>query len=161
MTDAAPNTGSGKRNELTGFTQVEVEFLAAYAKRGFKSAARSYMDTHPDASYETGRSHSKDILRRPHVAAYLAEIQEELLTEANCSLSDHLMALARLRELALDEHEHPSAVKAEELRGRASGHYVEKHHHSGNIAQGFDPAKLAKLPKEDLDTLASILEKLQ
>jgi hypothetical protein len=145
------HTGGAKRNELTGFTQVEIDFIAAYTRRGFKGAGLAYQDDHPKAAYSTCKSEAGRIMKRPKVSRYLAEVQEDTLKAASCTHVEHLLALMRLRDMATTEREYPSAVKAEELRGRAAGHYIEKHHHSGAVQTGFDPAKLAHLPQEDLD----------
>jgi hypothetical protein len=78
------------------------------------------------------------------VAAYIAEIQAESMKAAECTLTDHLRDLQNLRDKALDAGEYQAAVKAEEQRGKAAGHYVTK-------IEGDFRHRYASMTDEELD----------
>lgn len=60
------------------------------------------------------------------VAAWLAAARMANLGSATVTLAGHVAELERLREIALKTGNVGAAVQAEQLRGKASGHYVEQ-----------------------------------
>lgn len=62
----------------------------------------------------------------PNVSLWLAQARKAGLSSAICTLGDHVAELQRLKELALESGNVGAAVQAEQLRGKAAGHYVEQ-----------------------------------
>jgi len=67
-----------------------------------------------------------EMWRHPSVQAWLTHYKQVGAISADCSLSDHMAQLERLRELAIATGNISAAVNAEAFRGRAAGHYVER-----------------------------------
>lgn len=65
------------------------------------------------------------------VQARLAEIQAQVAERSLVTLENHVAELARLRRLAEDEGQLAAAIKAEELRGKVCGLYVDRTEHTG------------------------------
>lgn len=61
-----------------------------------------------------------------NVASRINEIRSQLDDEARVTLTEHLAELKRLRDKADRMDEMNACIKAEELRGKASGIYVTK-----------------------------------
>ena len=64
--------------------------------------------------------------------------EERLIEMYRCSSGTHLRDLAKIRDAAIDDGKYTAAVKAEELRGRSSGLYVEQI--EGNLSISFADA---------------------
>lgn len=60
------------------------------------------------------------------VAAWLTAARTANLGSAKVTLEGHVAELERLREIALSTGNVGAAVQAEQLRGKAAGHYVEQ-----------------------------------
>jgi hypothetical protein len=65
------------------------------------------------------------------VQARVAEIQAQVAERSLVTLEGHVAELARLRRAAEDEGQLAAAIKAEELRGKVCGLYVERTEHTG------------------------------
>jgi len=61
----------------------------------------------------------------PEIAAWLSAARKAGLGSAKVTLEGHVSELERLREIAIDSGNVGAAVQAEQLRGKASGHYTE------------------------------------
>lgn len=61
------------------------------------------------------------------VAAVLAKYRQYMTLQAQVPLEQHLSDLKSLREEARGEKQFTAAVKAEEARGKAVGHYEPKY----------------------------------
>jgi hypothetical protein len=61
-----------------------------------------------------------------NVAQWLAAARTANLGSAKVTLEGHVAELERLREIALSTGNIGAAVQAEQLRGKAAGHYVEQ-----------------------------------
>lgn len=112
---------SRKVNPKTGLTFADCAFLEAYLRLG--DASKAHMELHPGATEGTCRQAANARLKKPAIIAYIARHQLRSQMAAGVTLSEHLMALAALRNLAIKQHKYRDAIYAEELRGRASGHY--------------------------------------
>lgn len=75
------------------------------------------------------------------VAAWLTAARTSNLGSATVTLNGHLQELERLRELAAATGNYGAAVQAEQLRGKAAGHYVEKFE---DVTKGSDPVDTLK-----------------
>lgn len=67
-----------------------------------------------------------DVEHHPLVQARIAELRKPIVEKVQLTLEKHLQELARLKALAEGKENIPAAIKAEELRGKASGLYVDK-----------------------------------
>lgn len=112
--------------ELPELTAQQLEFVEGLLAG--KTASDAYR-----AAYDCAGSSSRTIwanacrLRNDgKVSAWLAAARQAYLGHAVLSLEGHLRELERLRELALAAGNIGAAVQAEQLRGKASGHYVEQ-----------------------------------
>lgn len=61
-----------------------------------------------------------------NVAIWLAAARKAGLGHTVVTLSGHIAELERLREIAIESGNVGAAVQAEQLRGKAQGHYVER-----------------------------------
>jgi len=127
---------SGRRDRRRGedgLSELEREFLSWYLGLGATGDAgwRAYQKCNPNAAEQTCRGESAKLLKRPHVRLVLAQQQREMIERGACSLEQHLRELAELRDEAKQAGEYNAAIKAEELRGKACGLYVERVEHTG------------------------------
>lgn len=112
---------SKKVNPVTGLTMGDCAFLEAYQR--LKSGQGAYRELHPDANEQTCNAGGKALLAKPAIIAYLAKVQSQAQIAASCTLADHLRSLAVLRNACVAARQYRAAIYAEELRGKASGHY--------------------------------------
>lgn len=61
-----------------------------------------------------------------NVALWLAQARKAQLGHANVTLSQHVQRLDELKQLAIETGNLGAAVQAEQLIGKATGHYVER-----------------------------------
>jgi hypothetical protein len=61
------------------------------------------------------------------IAVWIAAARQAHLGNARVSLDQHVQELERLKEIALASGNVGAAVQAEQLRGKALGHYVERY----------------------------------
>lgn len=121
------------RNQRTGLTDLEADLIARVMKMENKETAwtKAYQELYPKASAKTASREAKRIRLRPRVAAYFAYQQQAVMKAGACELVDHLRELASLRDAAKADGKYGDAIKAEELRGKACGLYVERVEHTG------------------------------
>lgn len=67
------------------------------------------------------------LLRRRDIRALIEERRDEMLLTQRITAEQHLAELQRLAEIALERGDTKTAVKAQELRGKVAGLYVERH----------------------------------
>ena len=60
------------------------------------------------------------------VSSRIAELRKPVAEKAQITLASHLEDLARLRDLAVKEHQIAAAISAEIARGKAAGIHIEK-----------------------------------
>ena len=96
-----------------------VAFCEAYLANGHNASA-AYRAAGYSAKH-AGRDASR-LLRRPAIVARLAELEARHVEDEACSLSEHLRALALIREGAMQAGNWAAAASAEVARGRARGH---------------------------------------
>lgn len=65
-----------------------------------------------------------NIVMHPLVRNYIVKM--ERMSEASCTLDDHMKQLAKIRDAALDDDDYKVALAAETQRGKAAGHYDPK-----------------------------------
>ena len=134
-----------KINPVTGLTMSDCAFIEAYQRLG--NAAKAYSELHPGATEGTCKQGSNAKLKKPPIIAYLAKTQERASIVAACTLADHLRTLQGLCAAALRAGNHRAAIYAEELRGKASGHYQV----NVNLRHSLSPAIIAAIPWDQLN----------
>jgi len=141
-----------KINPVTGLTMSDCAFIEAYQRLG--NAAKAYSELHPGATEGTCKQGSNAKLKKPPIIAYLAKTQERASIVAACTLADHLRTLQGLCAAALKAGNHRAAIYAEELRGKASGHYRVDVHLHGKLTHEFVKAiDLSVLNNDELEQL--------
>ena len=94
-----------------------------------------------------------------NVAQWLEAARTAGLERSQVALDSHLSELSRLKELAIQTGNLGAAVQAEQLRGKASGHYSENVNFNATTeatAQELINAVL-ELPNEILQSLAQAI----
>lgn len=115
------------RDKVTGLTEKMLAFCRVYFENGGKSADAYAVAYEPEKSSPTTiRRKAHDVLHDPAVQAQLAKMREDLQEKVVIGKAAHLAELVLLRTASVEEGDFRAAVKAEELRGRALGFYVEK-----------------------------------
>lgn len=115
--------GHGAQSNL-GLNETDLAFCNAFVRHGRVEPAIS--EIFPHVPPESRRKAGENIMKRPAIQAQISISQSNACRQAEFTLIDHLHELARLRDLAVGDKDFPSAIKAEELRGRAAGFYVER-----------------------------------
>ena len=87
---------------------------AAYPKSSNRSRARKHYD-------------AKQIAARPAVKDECSRIRAELRSSDRLTLEQHMAHCAVIRDKAMEAGQFAAAARAEELRGKAAGFYIEKH----------------------------------
>jgi hypothetical protein len=88
------------------------------------------------------------------VTAWLSASRKAYLGHANITLEQHIQRLEELRAIAIDTGNVGAAVQAEQLIGKAIGHYTERYEINTN-----DPADMLKQIAELSPELAAQLAK--
>ncbi len=108
----------------------EWAFCYEYVRTGDKvKAVEIAYESQASRTRHDKASFANKLLSRPAVANEIAAMQQDLRSSQRLTLDQHLNALAELRDRAADGEQYAAAVRAEELRGRVLGYYVEQHLH--------------------------------
>ncbi len=78
-------------------------------------------------------SNASRLMENSKVLARIEDIRATARERASYTLSEHLERLDKLSREAEKEGRYSEAIKAEELRGKASGFYTDKVEHKGAI----------------------------
>lgn len=128
-----------------GLTQRQEAFCLGFVETGNGSEAyrRAYKPRRMSAkSIHEKASH---ILAQGKVQARVAELRGNAAGKAVFGLVEHLAELDRLKALAEANKNFPAAIKAEELRGRVSGFYVDRTMNVSNPLDELKPEELRAL----------------
>ena len=120
---AEPIEAGAELPDISEYQQRFVEGILAG-----KTASDAYRSAY-DCSNTTDRSIwalASRAMADIKVQAWVAAGRKAYLGNTVVTLSGHIAELERLRELALGAGNHGAAVQAEQLRGKAQGHYVER-----------------------------------
>lgn len=85
----------------------------------------------------------------PKIALWLDAARSDTLKSHACTLDGHMSELERLKSIAIRTGNIGAAVQAEQLRGKAAGHYVEQY---ADVT--FDPLRTLKQIAEHEPELA-------
>ena len=139
--------------ELPDLTQQQARFVEGILSG--KTASDAYRAAY-DASTMTDRSIWAEASRtRAHinVAAWLSAARKAGLGRGMVTLEGHIQELERLKEIAIDTGNVGAAVQAEQLRGKAAGHYIEQH----RDLTDYDPLKTLQEIAQTSPDLAAAL----
>jgi hypothetical protein len=112
---------------LNSLTPKEEAFAVAVASgMNYSDAYRVAVKVRPTTKPETVNQEASKIMARPHVRTRVNDLRKPIAEKAMITLESHMERLKELAQIALDNGQVAAAIKAEELRGKASGIYVEK-----------------------------------
>ncbi len=127
--------------DLPELTAQQTKFVEGLLKgMSASDAYRAAYDTENSAPNTIWSSASR-LRSDPKVASWLAQARKNGLGAATVSLEGHLQELERLKAIAIETGNVGAAVQAEQLRGKAAGHYVEKHQ---DVGQSTDVTRTLK-----------------
>ena len=105
-------------------TQEEDTFALAVIEYGGNLAAAYRAAFGPDATLPVVRA--RELIGRPEIAKRIQQLTEVTQEHALISLGSHLVKLAEIRDLAIDNKQLKVALTAEKTRGEAAGFYAGK-----------------------------------
>ncbi len=114
-------------SDLPQITAKQLKFVHAVAADGksYSEAYRHAYDCNGDVP-ATAWHNASVLASDSKVSAWLQAVRRLGMAGAKLNLSGHLTELERLKHISLDTGNCGAAVKAEELRGKASGLYVDR-----------------------------------
>ena len=117
---------------MSNLTAKQEAFCIAYIETG--NASESYRRAYNAEKSSPGVVNNKAsmLLARDDIRVRLSELRKPVIAAVQMTLASHL---ERLRELSLraeEDGQFAAAVKAEELRGKASGLYTDKIDHTNS-----------------------------
>lgn len=96
-------------------------------------AYRAAFNVKPTTKSESVNQAASKLMADPNLASRVAEMRKPVVKAAQITLGSHLERLADLSRKAEDSGQMSAAITAEVARGKASGLYVEKLEHTGNL----------------------------
>jgi phage terminase small subunit len=87
----------------------------------------SASEAYEKAGYKPNRQAASRLLSKVDVQGRVQELQDVGAQRAEMTVEGHLDKLQELRDKALEAGQHSAAITAEQLRGKVSGYYVERH----------------------------------
>lgn len=113
-------------DELPELTPQQMEFVRHLLDG--KTATDAYRSAYNTANMVANSiwTEASKLRHDPKVAQWLAAARMANLGTAKVTLEGHLTELERLKEIAVSTGNVGAAVQAEQLRGKASGYYVEQ-----------------------------------
>lgn len=119
-------TGQIDLGELPELTEHQAKFVEEYLKG--KSATEAYR-----AAYDCSNSSNKTVWteasrarHHPAIALWISAARQAGMGSPKINLDQHITRLERLSELCIMSGNMGAAVQAEQLIGKASGHYTER-----------------------------------
>ena len=91
----------------------------------------------------------------PHVVRYIEKLKAEIEEKYRCNFYTHQKELWKLKEMAKKKNNVQSAIRAEELRGKAAGLYVER-----QMIASKSMSNLDNLSEEELQDKLENLKKI-
>ncbi len=113
-------------------TPKQERFVLEYGRCGGE-ASKAYRIAYDAQGMkpETVHKRASELLQHGEVAGRLAAIRAKVEAKTNYTVEQHLARLAELSAASAKAGQYGPSVKAEELRGKVSGFYVERVEHSG------------------------------
>ena len=123
---------SGRSSDpATGLTPKQERFCLELVKTG--NATEAYRQAYNTERMTPGSINVRacELSSNGKVAVRLSQLRSSLRAEGEISLLEHMNELKLLRDMAKELSQVSAAIKAEENRGRVSGHYTERKQISG------------------------------
>ncbi len=117
-------------------TAKQGDFILAYLETGNASEAYRQAYNAENMKPETISRKAHELMGNGKITAQIEALRAPVVEAAQCTLEQHFTQLAKLRDGAEERGEFTAAIKAEELRGKAAGHYSGKGDFGAN-ADGF------------------------
>jgi len=114
-------------------TAKQEAFIRAYLKCGNASEAYRQSYDAKGMKPETINKRASELLSEGEIAGRVAAYQAKANERAGVKLVDHLLRMDDLAKAAEKQNQFSAAIRAEELRAKASGLYVERVEHSGSL----------------------------
>lgn len=92
------------------------------------------------AKQESVHTLASRLLKKVEVKSRLSELKQQTTEEIKYTVEDSFRKLSEIQVLALKNKKLSDAIKAEELKGKLKGLYVEKKEIFGDVA--FEPLKI-------------------
>lgn len=126
--------------ELPNLTARQKTFVEAMAAG--KRATEAYKEAYSTEGWTAGSIavNASKTRNHPKVKAWLNAIYAAAVRGNVLTVEEHVAELDRLRELAVEDKQFTAAVRAEELKGKASGLYIERHEYDATITVRQDQA---------------------
>lgn len=112
-------------SDLPELTEKELKFVMALLEN--KSAVEAFLFAYGDMKRNVAYVRASNLRRSDKVQAWISAGRKAYLGAAVVTIDTHVRELERLREIALESGNVGAAVQAEQLRGKASGLYVDKY----------------------------------
>lgn len=111
-------------------TPKQAAFVREYLKSG--NASKAYRESYDADGMKPEHINveASKLLDNPKIAQRVKEFQDKANAAVGITLESHLARLAHLSTVAEGLDQISASVKAEELRGKVSGLYVERVEHS-------------------------------
>ena len=94
-------------------------------------AYRNSFDVRPTTKSESIIEKASFLMAQINIKSRVAELRLPIVEKVGITLENHIAELQSLKQLAREAGNYAAAIKAEELRGKVCGLYVEKVQHSG------------------------------
>lgn len=114
-------------------TKKQEAFCQEFMKSRNQSEAYRKAYQPLDAKPSTIRRKASAVMKVEKVRKRLEELRAPALEEAQMTLTNHLIDLKEIRDIAIANNQFSAAVNAEIARGKAAGLYVEKKDIQGAI----------------------------
>lgn len=118
--------GQEKKPQVHQLTAKQEKFCQEYIKTGNLSEAYRLAYKTSNMKPATVNREAKALIDSHKISTRIQEIKAPVLQETQLTLASHLQELQRLKVFAEELQKPASAIKAEELRGKAAGLYIEK-----------------------------------
>jgi len=115
-----------------------------------KSQSDAYRGAYPRClkwAAKTVHENASRMSANSKVSARIAELRKPIADAAQMSMGGHLSELSRLKMLAEAKDNVPAAIRAEELRGRVAGYYIERTMKVPSLLDEFEPSELREFLK--------------
>jgi len=111
---------------MTNLTPKQEAFSLAVASGTHQNEAYKQAYAEQKNTAKTIGEKASTFMANPKIKARIAELRAPVIEKMGLTLEAHLGELERLAKLAEANDNISAAIKAQELRGKASGLYVEK-----------------------------------
>ena len=115
-----------------------------------------------ESSAKVRASELLDIVKFPHVAAYISELQRELAKKYEVTYEGHVRDLGDLRDRAAANNQFSAAITAEKHRGQVGGLYIDRkevlHAHINAMSKDDLIKRLEELDRETNGAIKTIID---